>query len=171
MSLNELCCISYICNRQEGIRKLLTGMSFADLTMFVLNHISANSMKHALGTACEGRGVPVSVYTVTTGFDAEEPDGLVLCERVKHSYGVAAAAYAGDDGVGQFAFQLLHLFFRFIANDGLECAHNRRVWMRTDSGSDDIMCRWKIDYPGTKSFVNGVTESTGAGFDSYNFGA
>ena len=52
---------------------------------------------------------------------------------MEDSYGVGAAADAGDDGVGESLFAFEDLMAGLAADDGLEVADHLGIWV----GSDD----------------------------------
>ena len=81
----------------------------------------------------EARGVRLAFDAMPAGFDADELGILVIAKGVEEPDGVAAAADAGDAGIGQLAGLRLDLLARFGADHALEIAHHHRIWMRTQS--------------------------------------
>lgn len=147
------------------------GVRLADLAVLILQDICADAVEDALGAAGEGCGVAVGVQAVAAGFDAEEDDARVLGERVEHADGVAAAPHAGDDGVGEFALERLHLFLGFSADDGLEGADDGGERVGADGAADDVVGGVEVDDPGSHGFVDGVAEGLRARFDGDDAGA
>jgi len=57
---------------------------------------------------------------------------------VERADGVAAAAHAGDDVIGQAARLVEHLLASLAADDGLKLAHQEREGMRTGGGAEAV---------------------------------
>ena len=103
------------------------------------------------------------------GFDADEFDVLVGDVLVEGTDGVRPAADAGDDRVGQTAFVLEDLTFRFARDDAVEVADHRRIRVRAECGAEDVEGIADIGDPVAHGFVDGVLERGGAGADTAYF--
>ena len=77
-----------------------------DVAVVVLQDERARALQHARAAAGEARGVAAPDDRLAAGLDADEPDARVADERVEDAHGVAAAADARDDRIGQPAGQL-----------------------------------------------------------------
>jgi hypothetical protein len=75
-----------------------------DLAVGVLHDVALGAVQHAharpLGVGKAG-GVFAAFDASPARLDADQPHALVVEEGVEDAHGVAAAADAGDDGVGQ----------------------------------------------------------------------
>ncbi len=76
---------------------------------------------------------------MAAGFDADQLHAFVFDERVEDADGVAAAADAGEDGIGQAAFGFENLAARFVADHAMEIAHHHRIRMRAERGAEQIV--------------------------------
>ena len=81
-----------------------------------------------------------NVLTFTTGFDTDEPYILVRDEVVERADGVTPPTYAGDDSVRELAASFLKLVFDLLANDLLEVADKGGERVRSNGGSDKVVC-------------------------------
>ena len=90
---------------------------------------------------------------------------------IERADGVAAAADAGEHGVGQAAFLLLQLLFDLAADDRLEIAHHGGEGVRAHDRPQAIMRVVDAAGPFAEGFVDGVFERAGAGIDGSHLGA
>ena len=77
------------------------GMRQLDVAVGVLQDPGARALQHAGRAAREPCGVPARPDRFPAGFDADQLHAAIVDERVEDADGVAAAADAGDHGVGQ----------------------------------------------------------------------
>jgi len=68
---------------------------------------------------------------VTSGFNAGHFDGFVIYEGMEKSNGVAAAADAGDEQVGEAFLALEDLAAGFVADHTVKIANDHRIGVRT----------------------------------------
>ena len=106
------------------------GMGERDLAVVVLQQIAARAVQHAGRAAGEARGMFAQFVAAAAGFDADQLHAVVLDERMEDADGIAAAADAGDDRVGQtaFGFQNLARALRCRSRGG-----SRAPWSDTDA--------------------------------------
>jgi hypothetical protein len=74
----------------------------------------------------------LSINAITAGFNAEELDGGVFGEGVKHADCVATASYASYDRIGEFSALLEHLGTGLVTDDRLESSDNCWEGVRAD---------------------------------------
>ncbi len=90
-------------------------------------------------------------------------------EGVENADGVAAAADAGDNRIGQLArpagLRIQHLPARFGADDALEVAHDGRVGVRPQRRAEQIVRRAHVGHPIADGLVDGVFEGFAAALD------
>ena len=92
-------------------------------------------------------------------------------ERIEHAGRVAAAADAGDNGVGEAAELLTGLLDRFAADDGLEVADDAGEGVWADDRAEDVVRGFDTAHPVAHGFVDGVAESARAAGDGADLGA
>ena len=146
-------------------------MRQCDLAGFVLQHVRVSSLQHAGRAAAETGGVIAQFFAAPSGFDADQFDFLVLDELVENSDGVRAAADAGDDRVGQFAFGFQNLRAGFASDDAVKIAHHGGIRMRAQHAAEQVMRGADVGDPVAHGFVDGVFERARAGIDAAHFGA
>ncbi len=73
--------------------------------------------------------------------------------------------------VGQTPFRFFHLPAHFLADDGLEVAHQRRVRMRAGDGADDVEGALDIRDPVAQRLVHRVLQRARAGLHRHHLGA
>jgi hypothetical protein len=111
------------------------------------------------------------VTAAPAGFDANQLDLGVAHEGVKHAGGVAAAADAGDDRVGQSAHLLQALQARFPPHHGLKVAHHHREGVRPDHAADDVVGVFHGRHPVAHRLVDGVAQRAAAAGHGDDLGA
>ena len=77
-----------------------------DVAVIVLQDEGARALQDAGAAAGEPRRVAARRNPLAAGLDADQPHARIVDERVEDADGVAAAADAGDDRVGQPTGQL-----------------------------------------------------------------
>ena len=77
---------------------------------------------------------------------------------MKQADGVAAAADAGGDGIGQAAVVGQHLRPRLAADHGVEVADHARIRVRTGDGADDVERVVHVRHPVAHRFVQRVLQ-------------
>ena len=85
--------------------------------------------------------------------------------------GVAAAADAGGDRIGQAAELFEHLRARLAADDGVEVAHHARIRVGAGHGADDVEGVGHIGHPVAHGLVERVLERGRAAGDRHHGGA
>ena len=110
------------------------------------------------------------VQAPAAGLQADQPHVLVGNEGMEGAHGVAAAADAGQDIIGQAAFGLQHLGAGLAADDGLEVAHHHGVGVGADDAADEVVGGLHVGDPVADGFVDGVLQGAGAGLDADDFG-
>ena len=81
-----------------------------DLAVVILQHIALGALEHAETAQLrigETRGVLAAGDAAAAGLDADQTHLFMLEEGVEDADGVAAAAHAGHDGIGQAAGPVL----------------------------------------------------------------
>src|SRR4051794_15633436 len=96
------------------------------------------------------------LWAATPGLHTQQPDLRIANERKEDARGVAAAADAGDDQIGQAADLGQRLLAGFVADDRLEIAHDSRKWMRPDHGANDVVRRLDTGHPVAEGLVHRV---------------
>ena len=122
---------------------------------------STPALPPANRAACRPRAIALAA-----GLDADQPDAAIVDERVEDADGVAAAADAGDDGVGQPPGQLEDLRARLAADDRLELAHHQRIRMRPEHRAEQVVRVADVGHPVAHRFVDGVLQRAAAGVDA-----
>lgn len=173
---DELCALVVLPRRQLGthagvIETCRDGVCVRDLTVLVLEHVGAYTVKNTLGASSESSRVASSVDTVTTSLNTEKLDARIFREGVEHAYGIAATADTSDHRVWELAALLLQLGFGLVADDGLESSDDSREGMGSNSGTKDVMSGVEFHNPGSESFVNRIAQCARSGLDSNYFGA
>ena len=87
-------------------------------------------MQHARATGSDRCGVAPGADAVTGGLGTDDLDLAVVEEGMEQADGIAAAADAGGDRIGQAAILGQHLLACFAADDGIEVAHHARIGIR-----------------------------------------
>jgi hypothetical protein len=108
---------------------------------------------------------PVPLLTITTGFDTDQPNILLLDKVVERSDSVTSTSDTGDDGVRKLADLLGHLLLDLPSDDSLEITDDGGERVRTDGGSDTVVGRLQVGHPFAHGLVDGVLERLGAGSD------
>src|SRR5690625_5027503 len=72
------------------------------------------------------------VDAVSGGFGAIQGDIRIIDKWMENSHGIATAAHASYNRIGQATRNFKHLLTRLPANYGLEFAYHRGVWMRSN---------------------------------------
>ena len=98
--------------------------------------------------------------------DADQPDAGVVDERVEDAHGVAAAADARDDGIGQPSGQLEDLRPRLAADDRLKLAHHQRIRMRPEHRAEQVVGVADVGDPVAHRLVDRVLQRAAAGVDA-----
>ena len=102
--------------------------------------------------------------------DAHQGHAVVGHERIEHAGGVAAAADAGHDHVGQPAELLQALGSRLAADDRLKIAHDPRERMRADDRAEAVVGGFDRAHPVAEGLVDGVAERARAAADRPDLG-
>ena len=105
----------------------------------------------------------------SAGLYADQAHAGVGQEGVENADGVAAAADAGDNRIGQLArpagLLIQHLPARFGADDALKVAHDGRVGVRPQRRAEQIVRRAYVGHPIADGLVDGVFEGFAAALD------
>ena len=137
-------------------------MGFDDLAVVVADDIGAVAMQHARAARNQRRRVAAGLDAVARGFGADQAHAAIVEESMEDADGVAAAAHAGGDGVGQAAVVGQHLAPRLVANHRVEVTHQLRVRMRPGDGADDVEGVAHVGDPVAHGFVERVLERLAA---------
>ena len=105
--------------------------------VLVFQDIAVESVHGAFPAVAEGRGMVALPGTASEGFDSVDVHGIAE-EGGEHAGGVAAAADAGADGVGQDSGHLLELLAGFDSDAHLEVADHQRERVRPKRGADAV---------------------------------
>src|SRR5579862_6369018 len=100
--------------------------------------------------------------TGTTGFDTDQSYVGCVCEGIKYTDGIASTADTGDDHIGQPTLLRKYLLACFIANHRLKVAHDARIGMRSDCGTDQVESCLHIRYPVPNSLIDSIFQGTAA---------
>lgn len=136
-SSNELCALIVFPGGEFGTDARVVepsgyGVCVLDLAVLVLEDVGADTMQHTFGAARKGSAVALSINAITAGFNAEELNGGVFGEGVKHADCVATASYASYDRIGEFSALLEHLGTGLVTDDRLESSDNCWEGVRAD---------------------------------------
>jgi hypothetical protein len=128
-------------------------------------------LQHARGAAAEARRVLADFVAPPAGFDADQFDCPIGHKRVEHADGVAPAAHAGENGIGQAAFGFQNLAARLLADARMEIAHHHGIRMRAQRGAEQVVRIGHVRYPIAHSLADGVLQCAAAGGDGLDPGA
>ncbi len=84
---------------------------------------------------------------------------------MEQAHGIGAAAHAGHQHVRIAAEGLVALALCFLADHGVEIAHQHRVGMGTRHRTEDVVGALHVGHPVADRFAGGVLEGGGAGGD------
>src|SRR6185369_4616745 len=82
-------------------------------------------------------------------------DRAVAEKSMEETDGVRTSAHARDERVGKLSRPLEDLRARLASDDRLELAHEPRVRMRADGGSEEVVRGLGIGDPGAERLVDG----------------
>ena len=137
-----------------------------DIARVVLQDERARPLQHAGAAAGEAGGVAARRDRLAAGFDANQPHARVVEESVEDPDGVAAAADAGDDDVGQPSRLVENLRARLASDHRLELAHHQRVRMRAERRAKQVVRVRDVGDPVAHRLVDRVLERAAAGVDA-----
>jgi len=137
-------------------------MCLGDLAVGVLQQVGAVAVQHAGRAGRQRRRVPARGQARARGFDADEPRAGMRDVGIEQTHRVAAAAHAGNHGVGLAARLLGHLPQAFVADDALEVAHHHRIRVRAGHGADDVEGVFDVGHPVAQRFVERVLQRPAA---------
>ncbi|KAG1084970.1 hypothetical protein G6F40_014330 [Rhizopus arrhizus] len=143
-------------------------MGFDDLAVVVAQHVGAVAMQHARATGGDRRRMATGADAITCRFGADDLDLSVVEEGMEQADGIAAAADAGGDRIGQAAVLGQHLFACLAPDDGVEIAHHARVRVRTGDGTDDVEGVLHVGHPVAHRFVERILQGGRAGGDRHH---
>ncbi len=143
-------------------------MGQLDLAVFIRQHPGLRPLQHAEPASLETRRVLAGDDPLASRLDADHLHAFILEERVKEADGVAAAADAGDQQVGQALFLFQNLPARLDADDAVEIAHHHRVGMRAVSGAEDVMGGADVGHPIAHGLVDRLLQRGLAGGDGHD---
>jgi hypothetical protein len=106
------------------------GVGELDLAVRVREEPGFGALEDSEFAALEARGMTASHDAVAAGFDAGHFDGFVIYEGMEKSNGVAAAADAGDEQVGEPFLALEDLAAGFVADHTVKIANDHRIRVR-----------------------------------------
>jgi hypothetical protein len=97
----------------------------------VLQDVRVGALQDAGRASSEAGGVLAEGFAAASGFDADQLNFLIFTDEVvENSDRVRAAADAGDDGGGQFAFGFRESARGLRADDAVEVADHGGIGMR-----------------------------------------
>ena len=137
----------------------------AHLAVFVLQQVRVRPVQHARPARGQRRRVAPGRDTLAGRFDADQPHRLIVDEAAEQPHGVAAAADAGNGRVGEPSCCLQDLLAGLASDHRLEIAHERRVRVRPDDASDEVVRCFDVGNPVADRLVDGVLERAAAGGD------
>lgn len=105
------------------------------------------------------------LLTITTSFDTDQPDVLLLDKVVERSDGVTSTSDTGDDSIRKLADLLGHLLLDLPSDDSLEITDDGGERVGTDGGSNTVVGRLQVGHPFTHGLIDGVLERLRAGSD------
>ena len=134
------------------------GVGELDLAVGVGEEPSFGALQHAELAALEARGVAASHDAVAAGFDTGHFDGFVIYKGMEKSNGVAAAADAGDEQVGEAFLALEDLAPGFVADDTVKISDDHGIRMRAKRAAQDVVGVANIGDPVAHGFVDRLLE-------------
>ena len=142
------------------------GVGKLDLAVFVREEEGLGALQDTEASALEtGRVLLADAHAFATRLDANHADGFVIKERVEEADGIAAAAHAGDEQMGEATFAGEHLTAGLVADDTVEVAHHHRVGMRAECAAKNVESGTDIGDPVSHRLVDGFLERGGSGGD------
>lgn len=144
-----------------------------DLAVLVLQDEGAVAVQHAAAAALQRGRVLAAVQALARSLDADQARVLERDVGVEDAHGIAAAAHAGDHGVGLAvgAQELGHLREAFLADDLLEVAHHRGIGVGAGHGADDVEGVVHVGHPVAHGLVERILERAAARFHRHHGGA
>jgi hypothetical protein len=98
------------------------------------------------------------LLTISTGFDTDQTNVLLLDKVVERSDGVTSTSDTGDDSIRKLADPLGHLLLDLPSDNSLEITDDGGERVRADGGSDTVVGRLQVGHPFTHGLVDGVLE-------------
>ena len=145
------------------------GVGVLDLAVLVLEQEGACPVEHAGSPEADAGPVPAVAFPVC--LDADELHPFIVEKGAEDPDGVAPAANAGDNGIGQGTGQGRDLLPRLPADDGLELPHHGRIRVRSDGGTDEIVGGVHVGDPVPDGLAGGVLQGGGAPFHRHHLRA
>jgi len=137
----------------------------------VLQDQRARAVQHADAVLGYARGVASAQKPEASGLDADLAYAGVAEERVEQPDGVAAAAHARDQHVGQAAGKRGELPPRLDPDHAVEVAHHHRERMRAQHRAEHVVRVAHARHPVAHGLVDGVLERARAGVHLAYLGA
>ena len=132
-------------------------VGFGDLSVRVLQHISAVAVQHARHAALQRGRMLAGFHAFTGSFNADEPGFFKRNVGVKNAHGVGATAHTGQHCVGLVAqVHAGHLLNAFFTDHALEIAHHHRIRMWSGHRADDVERVFHVRHPVAQCFVQCV---------------
>ena len=149
------------------------GMRFHDLSVAGLQHEGSSPVQHPRSSALpvgETGCVATAGDPFASRFDAGHLYPVVQ-EVVEQANGVRSSSHAGDEQVGQTAFDLQDLLPRFSPDDALEVAHDGGVRVRAQRRAEQVMSGLHVGHPVTDGLIDRVLQGAASTIYRMNFGA
>ena len=146
-------------------------MGLLDIAPRVLQEVTESSVQHAHRPGHQGGGVVAARQAVPGGLHPHEAHRLVVDKGMEQAHGVAAAADAGHQALGQAAGDSAQLGLGLFADDRLEVPDDHGVRMRPAHRAQDIMGMAHVGDPIPDGFVHGVFQGAAAGTHRDHAGA
>jgi len=153
--------------RGDGMRRLY-------LPVRVLQQHAELPVQHSRPAEIQRRGVVAAGFPRSPRLKADQTHrGRVRVggEGMEDADGVGPAAYTGQHGIRQPSDLSARLFLGFLADDGLQVAHQGGERMGTGGGAETIMRVGLFGNPGAQGLVDGVLEGARAAHHGHEFGA
>ena len=152
-------------------------VGLGDLTVVVLQHIGAVAVQHARAAALQRGRVAARVDAFTGCLHTNQAGGLMGDVGMKYSHGIAAAAHAGQHGIGLRSAAALpgqhigHLHQALLPNNTLKIAHHHGVGVRPGHRAYDVEGVVDIGDPIAHGLIERVFEGFAATLHRYHGGA
>ncbi|MBI3555027.1 MAG: hypothetical protein HY074_02035 [Deltaproteobacteria bacterium] len=138
------------------------------LPRLVLKKIGKRAVKYPGRATRETRGMLAAGNADAASFDAGHRDAGIIDERVKQADGIASAAHARNELIGQLARLFQNLPARLDADDRLKVAHDERIRVRAECRAQAIICIAHIADPIAHGFAHGIFQGLRARGHGYH---
>ncbi len=136
-------------------------MRFSDLTIFILQDIRSRSMYHANSPprrVAESRRMFARSDPTSTRFDSNEFNMLIIHKSTKDSNRIRPATHTRNDRIRQTPHFHHYLFTCFRPDHRLKLTHHRRVRVRSQRRTEQIMRIAHIRHPIADRFIDRILQ-------------